>query len=127
MVDRGKPQPNITWFKDGSALPKGIQLLNNGTTILFQNTTTDLQAKVDGHPEIGGNYTCIATNPSGSVAASSIVIPFGGKHKCFNTLSNSFDYTFLTVPWHRHFTKGFANALNASSRRALSKHSHSSI
>ena len=79
VVDRGNPKPTITWFKDGSSLPKGIKLLYNGTTLLFQNTTTDLQATVDGHPNIGGNYTCVATNPSGKIAASSVITPFGGK------------------------------------------------
>ena len=79
VVDRGNPKPKITWLKDGSYLPKTVKLLNNGTTLLFQNTTIDLQAEVDGLSPVGGNYTCIATNPSGTAAVSSVIIPFGGK------------------------------------------------
>ena len=79
VADRGNPKPQITWLKDGSYLPKAVKLLHNGTTLLFQNTTIDLQAKVDGLPTVGGNYTCIATNPFGIVTASSVITPIGGK------------------------------------------------
>ena len=79
VVDRGNPKPEITWFKDGSSVPKPVQVLYNGTTLLFQNTTIDLQAELDNHPAIGGNYTCIAKNPAGTVAASSIITLVGGK------------------------------------------------
>eukprot|EP00731_Ephydatia_muelleri_P014354 Em0008g74a len=77
VTDRGNPKPLITWLKDGFYLPKAVKLLNNGTTLLFQNTTIDLQAEVGGLPTVGGNYTCIATNPSGTVTASSVITPIG--------------------------------------------------
>ena len=83
VTDRGNPKPRITWRKDGSNLPKAVKLLNNGTTLLFQNTKIDLQAEVDGLPTVGGNYTCMAANPSGTVTASSVIIPIGGKPNHF--------------------------------------------
>lgn len=79
VVERVNPKPEIMWLKDGSSLPKAVQVLYNGTTLLFQNMTIDLQAGIDGLPTIGGNYTCIASNPAGTVAVSSIITVIGGK------------------------------------------------
>ena len=79
VVDRGNPKPNITWFKDGSTLPTSVKLMYNGTALLFQNTTTDVNATVHGLPTVGGNYTCVTSNRFGTAAASSVIVPLGGK------------------------------------------------
>ena len=83
VVDRGNPKPRITWRKDGSSLPKTVKILNNGKTLLFKNTIIDLEAKMHRLPIVGGNYTCIATNPSGTATASSVITPIGGKPNHF--------------------------------------------
>ncbi|KAK3087485.1 hypothetical protein FSP39_006555 [Pinctada imbricata] len=54
---RGDPLPDITWTKDGRAVEESdrIQILSNGSLVIYQSTSSD-----------AGKYVCVASNEAGT-------------------------------------------------------------
>jgi uncharacterized protein YacL len=63
-VVAGDTPLNITWLKDGQSLQKGVQHLDDLTTILSLSHLSLVDS---------GNYTCRASNAAGIAVYSSVL------------------------------------------------------
>ena len=62
---QGKPEPTLTWFKDGAQLEAGgeVEVVASGAALRVANV----------RPESSGRYTCVARNKAGEADQDVVV------------------------------------------------------